>query len=355
MNKTLQSAFLTVFLGLILSACGPGFSMAPQTNFAGEAGRQSGGQNPFEYSRPPEVIQNPAQTVSSKTQRPSAEAKPSTGSELVTVKWPKAPEMGLGVSVFDIDPTTGDGSYVSSTKLSQEEIEKMLADEVQMSEAEPPLAPGVKREDIQAKGTVIPTVYFFATLNEDTRSCKTSERVRLLNPQGKTLAMVCPYTYEECALQGTCMIYQNGKTRSFNVHSKRGGITRFFEIDDNSCRYGYGVQNICLEPFRTVAADLSLYKPGEVLYVPSVVGAVLPGNMKHDGFFIVRDKGAMIKGKGRFDFYTGFMSWKDQSNPLVKLGLSDERTRLPYYRLKEGKLSQKIRQTRGYPGLSKGR
>jgi 3D (Asp-Asp-Asp) domain-containing protein len=210
----------------------------------------------------------------------------------------------------------------------------------------------VTLDAIESKGTVTPSVYFFAAINEDRNTCAVYERKDLVDPDGKLLDRVCPKTLAECDLQGTCLIRRNGKNRLFNVHSKRDGTSRFFEMTRTQCRYGYGVQSSCLDPFYTVAADLSIYKPGDVLFIPGVVGTQLPDGSKHSGYFIVRDRGRGIVGKGRFDFYSGFMSWRDAQNPLVKLGLSDKKNRIPYYKLK-GELVNKILSERGFPFLPK--
>jgi len=210
----------------------------------------------------------------------------------------------------------------------------------------------IKAESIESKGIITPSVYFFATMNEDRNTCADSERKDLVDPDGKLLDRVCPKTLAECEMQGSCLIRRNGKNRLFNIHSKRGGVSRFFEMIRTQCRYGYGVRSFCLDPFYNVAADLKIYKPGDVLFVPGVVGAELPDGSKHTGYFVVRDRGRAIIGKGRFDFYSGFISWRDPQNPFVRLGLSDKRTRISYYKIR-GELANKILRLRGFPHLPK--
>lgn len=212
------------------------------------------------------------------------------------------------------------------------------------------LPPEVTSQAIESRGSIVPSVYFFATMNEDKKGCQDNQRREMWDPQGKVLNRVCPKTYAECELQGTCMVVRNGKRNLYNIHSKKGGRSRFFEMTYSQCRYGYGVQSSCLDPFYTVAADLSIYKPGDVIHIPGVVGATLPDGSKHSGYFVVRDKGKAIKGKGRFDFYSGFISWQDPRNPFVKLGLSDKRTRIVYYKIK-GELAKRVRSHRGFPRL----
>jgi hypothetical protein len=85
----------------------------------------------------------------------------------------------------------------------------------------------------------------------------------------------------------------------------------FAEFDNQRCPFGYGVwsnehqTSICMDPFRSVAADTKFHKPGDVLFFPALKGLVLPDNSIHNGFMTVRSAGGRIKGAHRFDFYTG--------------------------------------------------
>lgn len=197
-------------------------------------------------------------------------------------------------------------------------------------------------------GVITPTVYYFPIIDESKVSCK--DKVSLFNKKGISLIRICQSTLAACALQGSCAIVQGDKLRSFNVAGRTQGQNRFFEMTDDPCKYGYGVKNSCLDPFYTVAADLTIYKPGDVIYVPAVAGLHLPNGSEHHGYFVVRDTGGAIKGKGRFDFFSGFYSWRDQKNPFVKLGLASKKTRLPYYQV-SGKKVGMVLQSRRFPSL----
>jgi hypothetical protein len=70
----------------------------------------------------------------------------------------------------------------------------------------------------------------------------------------------------------------------------------------------------------------------------------------HDGFFVIRDRGRGINGKGRFDFFSGFFSWRNSTNPFTKIGLTDQSTNVPYYKV-TGERASRIKNLRGYPGL----
>lgn len=201
--------------------------------------------------------------------------------------------------------------------------------------------------EISESGFVKPTLYYFASINEDNISC--SQKVSMAVERSSL--KVCPQTLRTCAQEGSCAITKGGRTRSFNVTSAQGGSAHFVEIGSGSaCEYGFGVGNSCLDPFFSLAADLDLYKPGDVIFIPAVVGVVLPNGQRHHGFFVVRDRGGGIHGKGRFDFFSGDISWRSAQNPFSKLGLQSVSTRVPYFKIR-GSRAQAIRESRGYPGL----
>lgn len=204
--------------------------------------------------------------------------------------------------------------------------------------------------DLEGPEFLKPTVYYFAVVNEDQKSCPENAKTPLHGAGGKILLHVCEKTEDVCAMQGSCAVIQNKKTYTFNVLGKTAGQNRFFEIDKEECRYGYGVRNSCLDPFYTLAADLTIYKPGDIIYIPAIEGLKLPDGSKHDGYFVVRDQGKGIKGVGRFDFYTGFYSWLDPKNPFTKLGLGSIKTRIQFYKV-SGEKALEVLKSRGYPRL----
>lgn len=215
---------------------------------------------------------------------------------------------------------------------------------------EAPTAPKIAKSEMVGPGVLKPTVYYFPVINEDEKSCAAKEKRNLHGAGGKVLLKVCSRTHAMCALQGTCGVIQNKEMHTFNIIGRFEGQDRFFEIPSDGCRFGYGVRNSCLDPFYTLAADLSIYQPGEVIFVPAVVGLVLPDGSVHSGYFVIRDKGRGIKGLGRFDFFTGHYSWLDPENPFKKLGLGDVNTGIPYFRIK-GDAAKKVQAYRAYPDL----
>lgn len=218
------------------------------------------------------------------------------------------------------------------------------------SAEEEPEVPSIAKSEMVGPGVLKPTVYYYVVLNEDTNACPANTKVPLYGQGGKTLLKVCPKTASACSLQGTCGVTQKGETHTFNIIGRFEGQDRFFEIPEDGCRFGYGVRSSCLDPFYTLAADLTIYSPGEVIFIPAVVGLVLPDGSKHSGYFVIRDRGRGIKGLGRFDFFTGHYSWLNKNNPFKKLGLGDVKTNIPYYRIK-GEAAKKVQAYRAYPDL----
>ncbi len=202
--------------------------------------------------------------------------------------------------------------------------------------------------DYKRGGIITPTIYYNPIYHDDDQTCKEDARVSLKEKSGNTLIKVCRSIAKECGLQGSCTIEQNGELRLFNILTRIKGQDYFFEMDREECSYGFGVRSLCLVPYHTVAADLTIYKAGQVIYIPSMKGIKLPNGRLHSGYFVVRDKGRGIKGAGRFDFFTGFLKWTDPANPFVKVGLGNKDTDMVFYIVKGEAAKKALR----YEGVS---
>lgn len=84
------------------------------------------------------------------------------------------------------------------------------------------------------------------------------------------------------------------------------------------CPTTTGADGTCLFPYISIAADLSRYRAGDIISMPSLRGQVVRlangVEVEHPGYFIVADTGGAIKGKGRFDMFTGIMNQHDRVN-----------------------------------------
>ena len=72
-------------------------------------------------------------------------------------------------------------------------------------------------------------------------------------------------------------------------------------------RWGDGVNNFSLVPYRTIAVDPELIPFGSTVFIPKAKGVQfmwLGQTFIHDGFFFAGDKGGAIKG-GHIDLFTG--------------------------------------------------
>jgi len=68
-----------------------------------------------------------------------------------------------------------------------------------------------------------------------------------------------------------------------------------------------------LDPCRTLAADLTVYPVGTVIFIPEMKNKICPqSKMPIDGCFIVADRGSAITGGQRFDMFTGECSNYDK-------------------------------------------
>jgi 3D (Asp-Asp-Asp) domain-containing protein len=198
--------------------------------------------------------------------------------------------------------------------------------------------------------TMSPSIYYKPSIVFDSAKCTEEELKSLISPQGKVLETVCPNDFKRCLMEGSCFITKDSRTRSYNYHSRIDDVPRFTEVDLRKCPFGYGVRSTCLDPYYTVAADLKIYKVGDVIFVPRLVGAAMPDGIEHDGFLVIRDSGAAIQGAGRFDFFTGFYNLSAKENTMVRLGFADKNKRFDF-RMATTEEAEATRVRRGYPRL----
>ncbi|KYG66113.1 hypothetical protein AZI86_03350 [Bdellovibrio bacteriovorus] len=334
--RNTYSKGLIAILLLCSVACSKGFQALPSQSNERSASEHSvipdGG--PWQFSDQEEAADQAAE---------NAPVQESTVAENKTAEQPKVEQNSNDKEVEKqetVKPKTERDPSKKTSRVAKPTEEK--------EDSEKPVAKAeAEKSDFTGPGRLKPTIYYFPVFNEDESKCEKDTMMHASG--GKELLKVCEKTAKECGLQGSCAIVQDGVTRSFNVLGARNGQDRFFEIKD-SCKYGFGVENACLDPFYTLAADLSLYEPGQVIYIPGVVGMELPDGSKHSGYFVIRDRGRGVTGTGRFDFFSGMMAWKDSKNPFTKMGLGDVKTNIPYYKVK-GKTAQQVLRHRAFPKL----
>lgn len=196
--------------------------------------------------------------------------------------------------------------------------------------------------------TMSPTIYFKPLIQLKESKCSSNQKRDLISSSGKKFVSICAKDFNECVLQGSCWIDDGNKKIAYNYHSKKNGIHRFIKVNLEQCPFGYGVRSICLDPYFSVAADLNYYKPGDVIFVPRIIGVELPNGEIHNGFLIVRDSGDGVDGARHFDFFTGNLSHRHKSNPFSRLGLADPSKSFDF-RLATKDEAAQVLKSRNYP------
>ena len=249
--------------------------------------------------------------------------------------------------------TTTTIPVVTTTTLKEVEV---------VTEVEPEFEPsllvkGATKEDFVGYAELSPTIYYISTLSENsgTYACAEDQKVSMLGPDEQELVKVCPKTYAVCLMEGSCIVAQGDRKIpiNYNQRSKKSGKLLFMLFDVNKCPYGLGSKKgLCLDPYYSVAADLSIYKEGTVIFVPKLVGLDMGNGSRHHGFFVVRDMGHLIKGRGRFDFFTGYQNDRDAKNLFKPFKMADKNTRIKYYLVDSAsKLNHYIKGVRNYPSV----
>ncbi|MEL7147027.1 MAG: 3D domain-containing protein [Bacteroidota bacterium] len=129
----------------------------------------------------------------------------------------------------------------------------------------------------------------------------------------------------KAAIEGTVMIYKDGKTHLLNFagrsttlqvnckpYIKNENFTGFDQtgrvVWSESSGYGKGTKNYQLHPFKSIAVDISVIPIGSVVFIPAAVGTsytdVNDGLVSHDGYFMAVDVGSAIKGN-HIDVFLG--------------------------------------------------
>lgn len=169
----------------------------------------------------------------------------------------------------------------------------------------------IDNEDKSRLPDLLPTVYHMA--NEFTFSCvgwygrpknrtyyNGSERTGIKDADGNIIATVCTRFYKELLMQGSGILKDRGEGKlTLNYDHKAGPGDYRFRLITNHCSRGEGVEHgLCLIPYHTIAADLSIYNVGDIIFIKRVKGIRLPDGSAHEGFFVVRDTGGAFEGVG---------------------------------------------------------
>ncbi|MFN8846813.1 MAG: 3D domain-containing protein [Bdellovibrionales bacterium] len=201
------------------------------------------------------------------------------------------------------------------------------------------------------------SVYYIPIFSQ-VRKCDEKLHVHLRDLSGKVLALLCKNEITDCAMQGSCYFSDGKDIKVFSYRKlveikdpktgKKFSEPRFVINHEHSrCPQGMGFRRICLDPYRSVAADMKFHKAGDVFFIPILRGQILPNGESHDGYVVVRDIGGAILGEGRFDFFIGFDNYV--GHLFSKLNLSNpHRSTFTYYKVSEERAEQ-VRRLRAFP------
>ena len=167
------------------------------------------------------------------------------------------------------------------------------------------------------------TFYYLSVVKEQ------SNGLYLTDKHNKKIGQpISPYNWCQAAMEGAILIAsKQGDEKTYNYEDSNSnknvdcvkildikknkenfralGHSRFFLSDG---KYGKGVTNYNLVPYRTIAVDDKYIKYGTVIYIPKARGTkvVLPSGKTiiHDGYFFAGDTGGAIK-KHHVDFFYG--------------------------------------------------
>lgn len=140
----------------------------------------------------------------------------------------------------------------------------------------------------------------------------------ILDIHGHVLAKVSAPFMKRLKMEGTGRLL-DGRVVNFKDRVKKadGTLEIRWRICGPEAPYGFGLGDIPLVPFRSVAVDPSVIPIGSKVYIPAAKGAVLPSGEIHDGVFKAVDIGDMIKDK-KIDIFTSF---GDQSKVFTDVGM----------------------------------
>jgi 3D (Asp-Asp-Asp) domain-containing protein len=105
----------------------------------------------------------------------------------------------------------------------------------------------------------------------------------------------------ELKLEGSGVL-ADGRILNYDGECSYGMGTCFKTLDGSEHPLGAGVQNRKLVPFRSIAVDPRYIPIGATVYVPELVGVLLPDGTKHDGCLRADDMGGAIK-QHKLDFF----------------------------------------------------
>ncbi|MGZ3426958.1 MAG: 3D domain-containing protein [Polyangia bacterium] len=129
----------------------------------------------------------------------------------------------------------------------------------------------------------------------------------------------------ELKLEGSGIL-RDGRVLNYDGECNYGMGTCFKTLALEQHPLGAGVQGRPLEPFRSIAVDPRFIPIGATVYVPELVGTLLPDGTRHDGCLRADDMGGAIKehkldffveSYNNFKFIADNLWWRMKATPFL--------------------------------------
>ena len=145
----------------------------------------------------------------------------------------------------------------------------------------------------------------------DEADFKARPDTRIYDRQCKVIATVPGEFARRMSVEGTGKL-DDGRVLNTAGSCDCGFSPCFFEVPARS-RWGVGVANRALAPFRSIAVDKDIVPIGTRLYIPALDGLRMPGKRPwggfvHDGCVIADDRGGAVRGH-EIDFFAGLRAY----------------------------------------------
>jgi 3D (Asp-Asp-Asp) domain-containing protein len=210
--------------------------------------------------------------------------------------------------------------------------------------------PAPAQSDLGQSYKLWATYYYLPEINEDSGS------IPLRDSKGQELGPTLTLKHWcDTAMEGSVKInFKNGDLKTFNYHTTTDDhfvdcssvYSKFPKLGKTKFReahgvYGDGLDDYVLSPYRTLATDVSVIKPGTAIYIPQARGAKITLKsgrvITHDGYFFAADKGGAIKGT-HVDVYIGV----SKDAPFFPWIGSNEAKKFDAFVVKDAKIIQEL-------------
>jgi 3D (Asp-Asp-Asp) domain-containing protein len=137
-----------------------------------------------------------------------------------------------------------------------------------------------------------------------------------------TTTYFLPHVDNYCADGQACSAFKKEVKMQGSGRLRDNRVLRYNGRTSNmsDCPTTTGAAGRCLIPYISIAADPKYHRLGSIIEMPELRGKWITledgREFQHPGYFRVDDTGGSIKGRGRFDIFTGFRPARHSRNPF---------------------------------------